>query len=485
MPRLAASLLPPVALEARGAPLYRQLTDWFRQAILDGRLRAGQRVPSTRGLAKELGISRIPVLSAYEQLLAEGYLESTVGAGTRIARSLPGAAVSPARAAATGSVRRRVAKRVEATRLPAPMWLKNDGAFRVGLPALEHFPAKVWTRLITRHARNTSREAMVYGEALGQAALREAIAAYLGTFRGVRCEASQILVTTGSQQGLQCAAQALTDPGDKVWLEEPGYPGARQAFALAGAKLVPVRVDAEGLDVAFGIRRAPDARLAYITPSHQFPLGSTMSATRRMALLDWAGRSGAWIVEDDYDSEYRFGGRPLSALQGSDPSGRVIYVGSFSKVMFPALRLGYVVVPRDLLPAFTLIRDATDTFTATLQQGAMADFIREGHFARHLRRTRQVYRERYTALVQAIEQELPGKLELVGTDTGMHLTAFLPAGVDDVEFTRRAAAAGVSVRPLSICYLKPPQRGGVILGYGGATVQQIQGGIRILGSLLR
>ena len=484
MHRIAASLLPPVDLEPRGAPLYRQLTDWFRQAILDGRLRAGQRLPSTRGLAKELGISRIPVLSAYEQLLAEGYLESAVGAGTRVARSLPGDTASPARPSAAGAARRKVARRVAATQLPEPMWLKNEGAFRVGLPALEHFPSKVWTRLITRHARSTSRDAMVYGDPLGQLPLREAIAGYLGTFRGVRCEAAQILVTTGSQQGLQCAAQALTDPGDKVWLEDPGYPGARQAFALAGARLVPVRVDGEGLDVAFGIRRARDARLAYITPSHQFPLGSTLSATRRMALLDWAERGGAWIVEDDYDSEYRFGGRPLSALQGSDAGGRVIYVGSFSKVMFPALRLGYVVVPRELMPAFKVIRDATDTFTATLQQAAMADFIREGHFARHLRRTRQVYRERYAVLVEAIARELAGTLELVGTDTGMHLSAFLPEGVDDVEFTRRAAVAGVSVRPLSICYLQPPKRGGLILGYGGATPAQIRDGVRILKQLL-
>ena len=488
MPRIAASLLPPVALEPRGAPLYRQLTDWFRQAILDGRFKAGQRLPSTRGLAKELGISRIPVLSAYEQLLAEGYLESRVGAGTRIACSLPAETPRPLKArgpAAAASPRRRVARRVVDTQLPDPMWLKNMGAFRVGLPALEHFPAQAWTRLITRHARNTSHAAMVYGDALGQAALREAIAAYLGTFRGVRCEASQIMVTTGSQQGLQCAAQALTDPGDKVWLEEPGYPGARQAFAMAGAKLVPVRVDAEGLDVADGMRRARDARLAYITPSHQFPLGGTLSATRRMALLDWAERNGAWIVEDDYDSEYRFGGRPLAALQGSDAGGRVIYVGSFSKVMFPALRLGYVVVPRDLLPAFAVIRDASDTFTASLPQAALADFIREGHFARHLRRTRQVYRERHASLVEAVQDQLLGKLELVGADTGMHLTAFLPEGVDDVELTRRAAAAGVSVRPLSILYLKPPRRGGLILGYGGATPEQIREGVRVLKGLLR
>jgi GntR family transcriptional regulator / MocR family aminotransferase len=480
MPKASASLMPPVLLDA-GAPLYRQLTDWFRQAILDGRLRPSQRLPSTRGLAKELGISRIPVLGAYEQLQAEGYLESVVGAGTRVADSIPVKIRQAAtRRSEPARPLRRVAKRVALTRLPAPMWLKNQGAFRVGLPALEHFPAKVWSRLIIRHARRTSAEAMAYGEALGQLPLREAIAEYLGTFRGVRCEASQIVVTTGSQQGLQFVAQALLDPGDKVWLEEPGYPGARQAFAQAGARLTPVRVDGEGLDVGFGMRRAADARLAYITPSHQFPLGMTLSATRRMALLDWAERSDAWIVEDDYDSEYRFAGRPLAALQGSDPGARVIYVGSFSKVMFPALRLGYVVVPPDLLDAFRVIRDATDTFTATLQQAALCDFIREGHFARHLRRMRQLYGERYAALTQAIRKELPDILEVVGSETGMHLTALLPAGVDDVALTRRAAAAGISVRPLSICYLKAPKRGGLILGYGGATPEQIRAGVQVL-----
>ena len=486
--RIAASLLPPLALETQGkrggTPLYRQLTDWFRQAILDGRLKAGQRVPSTRGLAKELGISRIPVLGAYEQLLAEGYLESSVGAGTRVVRSLPGAAASPARAAVTGSVRRKVAKRVEAARLPDPMWLRNQGAFRVGLAALEDFPIALWTRLLSRHARKTSAAHMVYGDTMGLLPFREAIASYLGTFRGVRCDAAQVMVTTGSQQGLQFVAQALVDQGDRVWLEDPGYPGARQAFGLVGARLTPVRVDEEGLDVEQGIQRAGDARLAYITPSHQFPLGGTLSAARRMALTEWAGRHGSWIVEDDYDSEYRFGGRPLAALQGADPHGRVIYLGSFSKVMFPALRLGYVILPRDLVPAFSVIREASDTFPATLQQSVMTEFIREGHFARHLRRTRQTYRERHAALVAAIREMLPPRFEMAGSDTGMHLTLLLPEGMDDVALTRRAATAGISVRPLSICYLKQPKRVGLILGYGGAGLRQIRTGVATLRQLL-
>jgi GntR family transcriptional regulator / MocR family aminotransferase len=484
MAKASTSLMPPVLLDA-GTPLYRQLTDWFRQAILDGRLKAGQRVPSTRGLAKELGISRIPVLSAYEQLLAEGYLESSVGAGTRVVRSLPGGKASPARASVSGSARRKVAKRVDAARLAAPMWLRNHGAFRVGLPALEDFPMGLWTRLVARHARKTSAASMVYGDAMGLLPFREAIAEYLGSFRGVRCDASQVMVTTGSQQGLTFVAQALVDPGDRVWLEDPGYPGARQAFALVGARLTPLRVDQEGLDVEQGIRRAGDARLAYITPSHQFPLGGTLSASRRMALTEWAGRSGAWIVEDDYDSEYRFAGRPLAALQGADPHGRVIYLGSFSKVMFPALRLGYVILPRDIMPAFSVIREASDTFPATLQQSVMTEFIREGHFARHLRRTRQTYRERHAALVGAIQEMLPPRFEMAGSETGMHLTLLLPEGMDDVALTRRAAEAGISVRPLSICYLKRPKRGGLILGYGGATREQIRESVGVLRSLLR
>ncbi len=493
MQRIAASLMPPVPMDAgSGVPLYRQLTDWFRQAILDGRLRPGQRVPSTRALAKELKISRIPVLGAYEQLHAEGYLESFTGAGTCVAASIPWERVKPARGPRGTATRRqnstaprRIARRVEAARLPEPMWLQNQGAFRVGLPALDRFPFETWARLLKRHARRPGVDELAYGEPLGLPALREAIASYLGTFRGVRCEAAQVLVTTGSQQGLHLAAQALLDPGARVWVEDPGYPGARQALAMAGARLLPVPVDREGLDVAHGVRHGRGARLAYITPSHQFPLGMTMSATRRMALLGWAEREGAWIVEDDYDSEYRFSGRPLAALQGSDAGGRVIYLGSFSKVMFPALRLGYAILPPDLVPAFAAVRDAADTFSSTLHQAAMTDFIREGHFARHLRRMRQLYMERQRVLLESIAEHLPGRLEPVPADTGMHLTALLPKGVDDVELTRRAAAAGVSVRPLSLCHLKPPARGGLILGYGGATPGEIREGVRILAGLLR
>jgi GntR family transcriptional regulator/MocR family aminotransferase len=486
MKRISASFLPPIALDSRRKiPLYSQLYEWFRRAILDGQLRPGQRVPSTRSLAAELKVSRIPVSSAYEQLQAEGYLETFVGAGTCVVRSIPDDALKPAlgkvrdasREVSKGQAPRRVSRRVALMRVPAQTWSNKLVAFRVSLPALEHFPSGVWSKLVNRHSRRPTRQLMAYGDAMGYTPLREAIAEYLGAVRAVRCEPSQILVTTGSQLGLQLSAQVLLDPNERVWIEEPGYPGARHALMSTGAQLVPVPVDYEGLNVAEGIRRARSARAVYITPSHQYPLGVTMTATRRMQLLNWVARSGAWIIEDDYDSEYRLGGRPIPSLQGLDTGARVIYVGTFSKVMFPALRLGYVVVPKDLVDAFSTARDATDQFSSTLYQAVMTDFIREGHFARHIRRMRILYLERRTALVEAVQKQMGDKLEVIGAEAGMHLVALLPAGISDVAVSKNAAELGISAMPLSSCYLKPPAKGGLILGYGGTDAQQIRDGV--------
>ncbi len=504
MKRVAASFLPPITLAPRAkAPLYRQAYDWFRQAILDGRLRPGQRVPSTRNLAADLKISRIPVMAAYEQLQAEGYFETFTGAGTCVARAIPdeiskavpvamsGASrhAAPPRASAQhvtpvtrkpSQAPRRISRRATAMQSAPQSWLDTVGAFRVSLPALDHFPVEIWSKLVNRHSRRQPRSAMAYGNAMGYLPFREAVAEYLGAMRAVRCDASQILVTTGSQQALQLSAQVLLDEGDRVWIEEPGYHGARHALMTAGAQLVPVPVDREGLQVQEGIRRAPRARAVYITPSHQYPLGVTMSAARRMLLLQWAARAGAWIIEDDYDSEYRFGARPIAALQGLDSNDRVIYAGTFNKVVFPSLRLGYAVVPRDLVPAFSTARDATDVFSSTLYQAVMTDFIRDGHFARHIRRMRILYGQRRQALVDAIAEILPGKLEVVGAEAGMHLVALLPRGVSDVAVAKKAAKLGVSAQPLSSCYAKPPARGGLILGYGGIDARQIEEGLRKL-----
>jgi len=492
MERIAASFLPPIALDAeRKVPIYQQLYDWFRQAILAGQLRPGQRVPSTRNLAAELKVSRIPVSSAYDQLLAEGYLETFVGAGTCVARSIPDDALkfawkgsSAHRQVAEGKVPRRMARRVALLSMPRQTWSNALVPFRVSLPALEYFPTAVWSKLVHRHSREQTRQSMAYGDAKGYWPLRETIAGYLGTVRAVRCEPSQVLITTGSQQGVQLSAHVLLDEGSQVWMEEPGYPGARQALRISGAQIVPVPVDQEGLNVREGIRRARSARAVYITPSHQYPLGMTMSASRRMQLLNWAARNGAWIIEDDYDSEYRFGARPIASLQGLDNSSRVIYVGTFSKVMFPALRLGYVVVPSDLVEAFSTARDASDQFSSTLYQAVMTDFIRYGHFARHVRRMRMLYMERRTALVDAIQQQLESTLEVVGAEAGMHLVAMLPQGVSDVTVSRKAAEIGLSVMPLSSCCLKRPVRGGLVLGYGGIDKKQIHDAVRKLKALI-
>jgi GntR family transcriptional regulator / MocR family aminotransferase len=487
MKRTPASYLPPITLQDREKiPIYQQLYDWFRRAITGGQLRPGQRVPSTRNLAAELKTSRMPVLGAFEQLLAEGYLETSVGAGTYVARSIPDDTLSrPAEKARNGLREtaekrgpRRLSRRgVALTNLPAQSWLDNLGAFRVSLPALDHFPIGVWSKLVARHSRRPPKGIMAYGDAMGYQPFREAIAEYLGAVRGVRCEASQILVTTGSQQALQISAQVLLDPKDCVCMEEPGYPGARQAFNTVGAQLIPVRVDPYGMNVAEIIRRGRDARAVYVTPSHQYPMGMTMSAARRMLLVNWAARSGAWIIEDDYDSEYRFGSRPIASLQGLDTDGRVIYIGTFSKVMFPALRLGYVVVPKDLIRPFSAARDAADIFSSTLYQAVLTDFLGEGHFARHIRRMRMLYMDRRKTLIKAIHSEMKDMLEVVGAEAGMHLVGLLPRGTNDVGVSGRAAQRGISAIPLSTCYLIPPTRGGLILGYGGANSHQIHDGI--------
>ena len=484
MKRSDTGLIPLIALDGK-APLYRQLYNWFQHAIVEGRLRPGQRVPSTRALAAELKISRIPVLTAYQQLHAEGYLESFTGAGTCVAASIPEDALKPTAQAARRPPRKiaaRLSQRVDAVLALAPDPAQPGTAFRVSLPALDQFPSDIWSSLLTRHARRPAPRHLAYGDPMGDMDFRETIAEYLGMARAVRCDASQIMIVAGSQHGLQIAARALLNDGDAVWTEEPGYPGAHRAFAIAGARAVPVPVDADGLDVEAGLARAPQARAAYVTPSHQYPLGMTLSATRRMQLLGWAARHDGWIIEDDYDSEYRYAGHPIAAVQGLSAEDRVIYAGTFSKVLFPALRVGYLVIPKSLVAGFSAARDAIDLFPATLFQRALADFIREGHFARHVRRMRMLYMKRRALLIAALQAD--GRLDIVSAEAGMHLVALLPRGADDWAISREAAAAGLSVQPLSLCCLEKPKRPGLILGYGGTDARQIVAGMRRLSTLL-
>ncbi|HEX5461707.1 MAG TPA: PLP-dependent aminotransferase family protein [Steroidobacteraceae bacterium] len=490
MNRLPASFIPPMELDVRSeTPLYRQISMWFQRAILAGQLQPGQRVPSTRALAKALGISRIPVLSAYEVLIAEGYFQPFVGAGTCVSQSIPDAVFRPSpdglRSAITveaeSTVKRALSRRAADMAGPPQAWLDRCR----GCTNLDHFPIETWSKLVNRHARKISRDIMGYGDPLGYEPFREAVAEYLGAFRAVKCDPSQVMVTTGAQQGLLICALTLLDPKDDVWVEEPGYPGTHQALKAAGAHLVPVPVDAQGLNVERGIQMAGRARAAFVTPSHQFPLRLTMSAARRIELLGWAAQAGAWIVEDDYDSEFRFSGNPFASLQGIDSEGRVIYVGTLTKVMFPTLRLGYLVMPKDLVRDFVNVRNATDTVsTSVLHQMAMTDFIREGHFSRHIRRTRAVYMERRRALTAAIAARADGMLEVVGDDAGMFIVALLPPGVDEMAVIVKGREAGIRLNALSECYVTPPRRGGIQLDYANSDPRDIATKVAALRSII-
>jgi GntR family transcriptional regulator/MocR family aminotransferase len=485
-------ILPVIAIDrASGVPLYRQLYAGYRDAIAERRLRAGQRLPSTRSLAAELRISRIPVLNAFEQLLAEGYFESRVGSGTFVARSLPGELFERARRSPPGAAPARRAPRPiarAAARLLSEepgRWFKGRGAFNVGDPALDHFPIAIWSNLVARHCRRADRALLPYANPMGLPALREAVAEYLRTARAVRCEADQIMIVNGSQQALELTARVLFEPDTSIWAEDPGYFGIHAVLRLSGARLVPVPVDEQGMNVAAGIARCPDPRAVFVTPSHQFPLGVTMSAGRRLQLLDFARERGCWIVEDDYDSEYRYGNLPIAALQGLDRDSRVIYVGTFTKILFPALRLAYVVLPADLVAPFSQIRRSMDLFSPTFPQAVLADFIREGHFARHIRRMRVLCRERRSALVAALARELPDVVRVLGDEAGMYLTAGLPDGWDDVTIAERAADREVWAAPLSGSYLGRKPRPGLILGYGCTNTDQIEAGVAVLRDVIR
>lgn len=489
MKRVASGILPVITIDRRSSPsLQRQIYDSCRSAILEARLRPGQRLPSSRVLASEIGVSRFPVLNAYAQLVAEGYVESRVGAGTVVSASLPEHSITsgPARAkSATAHFGpRRIASRCKllptATKFP---WLSHYGAFRVGQVAFDKFPRQIWSSLIARRRRADNAKSVHYGDLMGAPALRRAVANYLRTARSVRCEAEQVLIVNGSQQALELAARVLLDPGDRVWIEEPSYPLARNVFTLNGCHLVPVPVDAEGLNVTGGIRKFRNARAAFVTPSHQFPLGVTMSASRRLQLVEWAQSAGAWILEDDYDSEYRYESLPIASLQGLDPNARVIYIGTFSKVLFPALRMGYIVVPPDLVGPFFTVRRVMDLGMPTFFQDVLADFIDEGHFARHIRRTRVVYADLRRELVENLDQTFEASLVPVGSEAGMHIAVMLPEEFRDEEIAERAARHNLSLWPLSRMYLGKPRQG-FILGFGGIMKKEIPHAVSKLRDLL-
>ena len=490
MKKTGSGLSPLISVDRKAAkPLHSQVYDAFRSAILGRNLRAGERIPSTRSLASELRISRMPVLNAYAQLLAEGYFESRVGSGTFVSSSLPGQLTLP-RERSTESSRLRAMPRPIAqlsSRIPRyerPVWLRGQGAFSVSQPAVDSFPLSAWSKLVARYWRNLHLNALQYGDPMGFKELREAIGNYLRASRSVRCEWQQIMIVSGSQQALDISARALLDRGSPVWVEEPGYWLTRHILMATGCRLVPVPVDDDGLNVETGMERCRKARAAFVAPSHQYPLGATMSVSRRLQLLKWAQSSGSWIVEDDYDSEFRYDSKPIASLQGLDHSSRVIYIGTFSKVLFPSMRVGYIVIPPDLVDQFAAVRHAMDVSPPHQYQPVLAEFINEGHFARHIRRMRMVYGERREVLVDCISKELGSVLQMHGAEAGLHLTVTLPRGYRDRMLSAEAARQNLWLWPLSPSYLGTHSLHGFILGFGGTAVEEIPHAVRQLRAFL-
>lgn len=458
---------------SRALPLNEQLYKGIKGLILAGVLRSGARLPASRILARELEISRNTVLAAYDQLLAEGFTEARPGAGTRVSVDLPdlsgdlrAAGPLPDDFADPPPLPARVLD-LMSRRTPGPA---AHRPFLPGLPDVSAFPFEEWGRAVGRFWRRPPLALLEDRDGRGHAPLRRAIADYLVAVRGAKCTADQVIITSGAQQGIDLCVRVLLEPNAPVVMENPGYRGLISAFSSAGARVVQAPVDDEGLDVARARMLVPQPRLLAVTPSHQFPLGSTMSLTRRLDLLAWARDAGFWVVEDDYDSEYRYRGRPLAALQGLDGGGRVIYVGTFSKVMFPALRLGYLVVPEPLVDAFVRLRGAVDDFPALAMQPVLADFMDSGRFGAHVRRMRQLYGDRQAVLRDELCRRFAGLFDVPDDDAGMHLTVTLapdgPGGrLADGAITREAAAFDITARALSGYYDGAERRQGLVLGY--------------------
>lgn len=454
-----------------GQPAYARISERIRTAILSGALAPNARLPSGRTLARDLGVSRNTVDWALDQLVADGYIVRRRGAGSFVAAQLPEPDTPPlrperSRIIVADTAPRRISRRAEALRAyPGHYEPASSVPFTPSLPPVDLFPRDVWNRLLQREAAQPGDDYWHYGASNGLPALRRAIAAHASAMRAVRCSPEQVIVVTSTQQAVELAAKALADPGDRAWCELPGYPPVRHGLRSAGLEVVDVPVDDDGLDVAAGLVSAPDARLAYVTPAHQYPLGVELSLERRRTLLDWAHERDAYVLEDDYDGDYRYEGRPIASLQGMDHHDRVIYIGSFNKILFPALRIAYAIVPEPLVDAFVDAKHIADGHTALLMQGALAAFIEEGHLGRHLRKTRAAYDQRRLAFLKEA-QTLRTWLNFGPALAGMHVAAGFTdtaASLDDRAVSAVCGEAEILVHPLS--KYGETRRGGLVFGF--------------------
>ncbi|MBX4905947.1 MULTISPECIES: PLP-dependent aminotransferase family protein [Rhizobium] len=485
--RRSSIAIPSLNVLDRTANIGRQLAQALRSAIARGELRPGERLPSTRTLAASLKIARGTVVEVFDQLTAEGYLEARVGAGTRVAAALTDAspAIPPAPAEPAAD---------DAIDLPAPaarlisiaraLTSHPPVPFAISVPAAGIAPDDNWRRLGNRVRASKQAAPSGYQDPMGLLELRLAIAEHVRRARAVHCEPEQVIVTSGTQQGLYMAGRVLLSRHDPVWAEDPAYPGLTAVLDDLGLRTHRLPVDAQGMNVERGLELCPEARAAFVTASHQYPIGMPLSMTRRNALIAWADRNRAWIVEDDYDSELRYAGHPFPSMQGLRPS-RVIYLGTFSKVLFPSLRLGYAIVPPPLAEAFAGARAILDRHSPIAEQHVLAAYMREGYFEAHIRRIRSLYAERRAILLAALERALPQGCQVQPSDQGMHVLLWLPEEMDDVRLAARALSAGLAVRAISPMYAAQPARAGLMLGFGGFPQAQLEAAVGELSRLLQ
>ncbi len=487
MPKLATAFeltLPP---REAGLPAYRWLYGALRTEILEGRLRPGARLPATRDLAGRYALSRGTVVTAFEQLRSEGYIAGTVGSGSYVSKVLPDDLLTVARQTPSRPAARPAARRLSAYANRVASLEGTDTrpvrAFRANLPAVDLFPATLWAQVMARRWRKASAKLLLGCDPLGYVPLREAVADYLNTARGTKCTLDQVLIVSGMQEAFDLVTRLVVNPGDRVGVETPGYPSAFNVFAAAGAKIVALPIDDEGVKVPGATAR--DLRIVYVTPAHQCPTGITMSLPRRLALLEWARRARTLIFEDDYDSEYRYSGRPIPTLQGLDNDGLVLLAGTFSKVLFSSLRLGYLVVPPDLIDLVTAAKSLSSRHTHLLEQAVLCDFMTEGHFGRHLRRMREAYAERLGVLVEEANAHLDGVLTISRVEAGLQTVGWLREGLDAEAVAKAASAHNLEVVPLSRYGSSGRAASrGLQLGFACLDPREIRRGVRDLAVVL-
>jgi len=488
--RAGGSLLLSIKIDRSSPqPVSTQLCVALREMILDGGFHAGERLPASRTLARELGLSRTTIIEVFDRLVAEGLIESHTGSGTFVSKVLgtsrPGLSRPDVSSAAHVAPRLSRLMAQAVTRFGDRQRLPHlPRAFTTALPAFDVFPMSQWARLTAKYLRGARNDIMGYGDPNGSPQLRRALATHLRANRGIVCDPEQLFIVGGAQQAFHLIGSTLINPGEKVWFENPGAIGARNSLIASGAELVPIPVDAQGLCVDEGLRLSPQFRLAFVTPSHQQPLGCVMSLERRFALLHAAEQAGAWVIEDDYDGEFFFGGRTPPTLKSVDTTGLVIYVGTFSKSLFPSLRLGYLLAPPALVGTFAAIMSKFLQGVPSQTQGVVAEFIDEGHFSAHVRRMRHVYLERHEALLEAAGRRLSGLLDVQPTLSGLHTIGHLPASISEVAVARDADQRQVTASPIGRFSLAPVAINGLVLGFGGVSPKLIDAGTEVLAEVL-